>query len=153
MAEQQLFCTFYIGSQYYGVPVADVQEVLLSQPLTGVPLAPAAVAGLMNLRGQIITAVRVRTVLEVSEPPPDEEPMHLVVRHQGGEISLLVDRIGEVIDVAGAILNPPPDTLQGSIRDFLLGIFPLKDQLLLALDIRRVLEDRLCMCAIQTDSQ
>ena len=149
MAERSLYCTFYIGKQYYGLPVADVQEVLLHQPLTVVPLAPAAVAGLMNLRGQIVTAVTVRTVLRVSDDAPAEEPMHLVVRHQGSEVSLLVDRIGDVIDVTDIAMSRPPETLQGRVRDFLLGIFPLQDNLLLALDLRRLLEDEFCVCAMK----
>jgi purine-binding chemotaxis protein CheW len=145
MAEECLYCTFFLGQQFYGIPVQDVQEVLLSQPLTGVPLAPPAVVGLMNLRGQIVTAVDARRMLRVTDPlPPDHEPMNLVVRHEGAEVSLLVDRIGDVIDVAGSVMERPPDTLQMSTRSFLAGIFALEQRLLLVLDVHRMLEDDYC---------
>lgn len=150
MNEQRLFCTFYLGRQYYGIPVVDVQEVLLSQPLTQVPLAPLAVAGLMNLRGQIVTSVDVRRVLRVSDAEREQDPMNVVVRHEGAEVSLQVDNIGDVLDAAGLVLERPPETMQGVSREFLSGIYALDNQLLLVLDVHRMLEDEFCTRAVVT---
>lgn len=148
MSEQRLYCTFYVGNQFYGIPVEDVQEVMLNQPLTGVPLAPNAVAGLMNLRGQIVTTVDVRRVMKVGSQLVEHEPMNVVVRHEGAEVSLLVDNIGDVLDVAGTILDRPPETLQGASREFLSGIYALDNCLLLVLDVHRMLEDESCTRAV-----
>lgn len=144
MAEQRLFCTFHIGQQFYGIPVEDVQEVLQAQPLTGIPLAPPAVAGLMNLRGQIVTAIDVRRILRTRGAGAESDAMNVVVRHEGAEVSLMVDRIGDVVDAGNAQMERAPETLQGVAREFIRGIFPFEDNLLLLLDVHRMLEDELC---------
>lgn len=152
MSEQNLYCTFYIGDQFYGLPVADVQEVLQSQPLTRAPLAPLAVAGLMNLRGQIVTAVDVRRVLRsqaatpgTNQPVQAEDKMNLVIRHENTEISLLVDNIGDVVTVDETTVERPPETLQGMAREFIRGISALEGRLLLLVDVHRMLDDDSCI--------
>ncbi len=139
-----LYCTFFLGRQCYGIPVSDVQEVLSGQPLTQVPLAPAAVAGLMNLRGQIVTAVDLRRVMHVQEARPDHEAMNVVVKHADAEVSLQVDSIGDVLSVDEAALERPPETLQGVTRNFINSIYPMEERLLLILDVSRMLEDESC---------
>lgn len=145
MGSDRLYCTFYVGQQYYGISVREVQEVLVHQPLTSVPLAPPALAGLMNLRGQIITTLDLRKILLTGEQDAGHEPINVVVRHDGAEISLLVDRIGDVIHVGAAAMEPPPTTLQESTRQFLAGIFPLAQDLLLVLDVDHMLAGQQCI--------
>lgn len=147
MSDQGLYCTFYVGQQFYGIPVSDVQEVLLSQFLTRAPLAPPAVAGLMNLRGQIVTAIDVRKVFRINEDASLDDRMNVVIRHEGSEVSLLVDRIGDVVGVDEGNVERPPETLQGVAREFIRGIFPQDGKLLLLVDVHRMLNDDACMRA------
>ncbi|MGH8492540.1 MAG: chemotaxis protein CheW [Moraxellaceae bacterium] len=147
MSDSTLYCTFFIGEQFYGIPVGDVQEVLQSQPLTRAPLAPAAIAGLMNLRGQIVTAIDVRRVLRSQAADHAEEKMNLVIRHSSGEVSLLVDKIGDVVTVNEAAVERPPETLQGMAREFIRGISALEGKLLLLVDVHRMLDDDSCVRA------
>lgn len=144
MSNDNLYCTFFLGRQAYGVAVRDVREVLMSQPLTSVPLAPVAVSGLMNLRGQIVSAVNLRQVLQVDGGKAMDDPMNVVVTHEGTEVSLQVDRIGDVIDVSSHEIERPPETLQGDVRGFITGICAMEKELLLLLDIHRLLEDESC---------
>lgn len=144
MSDQSLYCTFYIGRQFYGIPVSDVQEVLQGQFLTRAPLAPPAVAGLMNLRGQIVTTIDVRRVMCVTNDAGPEEKMNLVIRHEGAEVSLLVDRIGDVVQVDGTRVEQPPETLQGVAREFIRGICQRDDGILLLIDADRMLSDESC---------
>ncbi|MGZ4455723.1 MAG: chemotaxis protein CheW [Nocardioides sp.] len=131
------FVTFTLCGRTYGVDVDAVQEVLRGQPRTRVPLSPDAIAGLINLRGQVLTALDLRAELELPERSPDEEPMLVVVRVDGEPVALLVDAIGAVVDVDDDQYEPPPDTLTGSGRDLILGAYKLPEQLLLALDVAR----------------
>lgn len=148
MNQENLYCTFFIGEQFYGIPVADVQEVLQSQPLTRAPLAPVAVAGLMNLRGQIVTAVDVSRVLRSEAAQQTEDKMNLVIRHESSEVSLLVDRIGDVVPVDEEAVERPPETLQGVAREFIRGISALEGKLLLLVDVHRMLDDESCLRSV-----
>ncbi|HSF26412.1 MAG TPA: chemotaxis protein CheW [Actinomycetes bacterium] len=145
MATAQL-ATFELGGTLFGVPVERVQEVLRSQPRTPVPLAPPAVDGLLNLRGQVVTALDLRTRLCLPDPaetgPGGEsgEPMNVVVRAADEVVSLLVDVIGEVVDVSDDAFEPPPATLVGPARELVHGAYKLDGRLLLALDIDRVVD-------------
>ncbi|MGZ4466037.1 MAG: chemotaxis protein CheW [Nocardioides sp.] len=131
------FVTVTLCGRAYGVAVDAVQEVLRGQPRTRVPLSPDAIAGLINLRGQVLTALDLRAELELPERSADEEPMLVVVRVDGEPVALLVDAIGAVVDVDDDQYEPPPDTLTGSGRDLILGAYKLPEQLLLALDVAR----------------
>ena len=128
--------TFTLDGHLYGVEVDAVQEVLRGQTCTRIPLAPHTVAGLINLRGQVLSAIDLRALLDL---PPQEgaEPMLVVIRVGGEPIALLVDTIGSVVDVDAAQFEPPPDTLSGPSRELLLGAYKLEDQLQLALDVNR----------------
>lgn len=129
--------TFTLDGHLYGVDVASVQEVLRGQPQTRIPLAPDSVAGLINLRGQVLSAVELRARLGLPDRAADQEAMLVVVRIAGETIALLVDSIGAVIDVDEEQFELPPDTLTGPSREFLHGAYKLEDRLLLALDIER----------------
>ena len=136
-ANQQQFCTFYIQGLLFGVEVETVQEVIQHQEMTGVPLAPAVVAGLINLRGQIVTAIDLRRRLGVGDRPGDALPMNVVVRTGDGAVSLLVDEIGDVVEVEQRDFEEAPDTLDSTSRELIRGVYKLKKELLLILDTQR----------------
>ena len=114
-----------------------VQEVIRYQGMTRVPLAPATIQGLINLRGQIVTAIDLRRRLEL--PPRDGEqlPMNVVVRSDDGAVSLLVDEIGDVVEIQDDIYEHPPETLKGVGRELVQGVYKLKERLLLILDTEK----------------
>ena len=136
----KLYSTFDVGGYFFGVDVLQVQEVLRRQELTPVPLAPRVVKGLINLRGQIVTAVDMR--LRLGLPPRSEEDavINVVVRTEDGAVSLLVDDIEDVVEVDAETFERPPDNLEPDIRELLTGIHKLSTRLLLVLDIRQVLD-------------
>lgn len=133
MATRQT-CTFVVDSMQFGVDVLHVQEVIRSQPLTVVPLAPAAIVGLINLRGQIVTAVDMRRRLELEPAESSDPPMNVVLTSQHGSFSLLVDAIGDVVEFDESLLEPPPDTLDPVTRGVVNAVCKLDGQLLLLLD-------------------
>jgi purine-binding chemotaxis protein CheW len=132
MAEQQ-FCTFYLDGFLFGIEVEKVQEVIRHQAMTRVPLAPKLIGGLINLRGQIVTAIDLRLRLGLPERKADELPMNVVARSEDGAVSLLVDEIGDVVEVSDDVFEQPPDTLQGEARELVRGVYKLKQRLLHAL--------------------
>ena len=129
--------TFWLDGELYGIEVAHVQEVLRAQRLTRVPLAAPAVAGLINLRGQVVTAIELRQRLGRPARAAGVEAVVIVVRMHGEAVSLLVDRIADVVDVLQADFAPPPDTLDGPVRELIRGAYQLEGRLLLALDVTR----------------
>ncbi|HJX44923.1 MAG TPA: chemotaxis protein CheW [Geodermatophilus sp.] len=129
--------TFRLDGDLYGVEVEHVQEVLKSQGLTRVPLAPPAVAGLINLRGQVVTAIELRERLGRPPRPAGHDAVVIVVRLHGEAVSLLVDSIADVVDVDAADFEAPPDTLDGQARELIRGAYKLDGTLLLALDVHR----------------
>lgn len=137
MAHSSQFCTFYLDKLLFGVELKGVQEVIRALDSTRVPLAPAMVRGLINLRGQIVTAVDLRKRLELEAAPPGMLPMNVVVRSEDGSVSLLVDEIGDVVEVDEDSFEPPPETLRGSVREMILGVHKLNDCLMHVLDIEK----------------
>jgi purine-binding chemotaxis protein CheW len=138
MAEEKQFCTFFLDGLFFGVGVQKVQEVIRFQEMTRVPQAPPVVGGLINLRGQIVTALDLRRRLELREREAGQRPMNVVVRTDDGVVSLLVDEIGDVVEVDQESFEPPPETLRGVARELVRGVYKLKDRLLLLLDTERV---------------
>ncbi len=137
MATNQQFCTFFLNDLFFGVEVEKVQEVIRFQETTRVPLAPRVVGGLINLRGQIVTAMDLRKRLELPERKERDMPMNVVIRTEEGPLSLLVDEIGDVVEVQQNDFEEVPDTLGGTARELIRGAFKLKDRLLLLLDTER----------------
>jgi purine-binding chemotaxis protein CheW len=129
--------TFRLDGDLYGVEVEHVQEVLRSQNLTRVPLAPPAVAGLINLRGQVVTAIELRERLGRPPRPQGTDAVVIVVRLHGEAVSLLVDSIADVVDVDAKDFEAPPDTLDGQARELIRGAYKLDGTLLLALDVQK----------------
>ena len=138
MAVGRQFCTFFLNGLFFGVEVEKVQEVIRYQEMTKVPLAPPVVGGLINLRGQIVIALDLRRRIDLPDRAPDQLPMNVVVRTDDGAVSLLVDEIGDVIEVDEGAFERPPETLQGASRDLIRGAYKLKDRLLIVLDANRI---------------
>jgi purine-binding chemotaxis protein CheW len=134
MSDHAQYCTFTLSGLHFGVPVQEVQEVIRSQELTKVPLASGVVGGLINLRGQIVTAIDLRRRLALPERDVEQKPMNVVVRTDDGVLSLLADEIGEVIEVSGTSFEPPPETLREPARALVRGTHKLPDRLLLLLN-------------------
>lgn len=125
----------------YGVDVQSVQEVIRYQEMTDVPLAPDSVVGLINLRGQIVTAIDLRKRLGLAARPDSQLPMNVVVQSDDGAISFLVDQIGDVQEFHLDDFETPPETLQGVSRDLIRGTYKMNDRLLLILDTERAMND------------
>ena len=138
MAERQQFSTFLLDGLFFGVEVEKVQEVLRYQEMTRVPLAPPVVRGLINLRGQIVTALDLRRRLDLSERPVGQLPMNVVIHTADGGVSLLVDEIGDVVEVDEATFERPPDTLKSTARSMIRGVHKLNDRLMHVLDTEKV---------------
>jgi purine-binding chemotaxis protein CheW len=139
MASRQ-FATFEVADQLFGVEVHTVQEVLSYNEYTPVPLAPPAVGGLFNLRGQVIAAVDLRVQLGLVRQAMEGPVMNVILRGDGEPVSLLVDRIGEVVDLDDEAFEGPPDTLSGPTRELVTGTFKMDGRLMLALDVNQAVD-------------
>jgi purine-binding chemotaxis protein CheW len=137
MNTERQFCTFLLAGLFLGVEVERVQEVIRYQEMTQVPLARTSIAGLINLRGQIVTAIDLRNQLGLPARNDNELPMNVVIRREDGPISLLVDEIGDVVEVDEQWFESAPDTLDGPRREFIRGVYKLDKRLLLLLDTDR----------------
>jgi purine-binding chemotaxis protein CheW len=137
MTNTKQFCTFFLNGLFFGVEVLKVQEVIRYQAMTRVPLAPATIQGLINLRGQIVTAIDLRRRLELAPREANQLPMNVVVRSDDGAVSLLVDEIGDVVEIQDDIYERPPETLKGVGRELVQGVYKLKERLLLILDTEK----------------
>ncbi len=129
-------CSFVVGDLLLGVDVTQVQEVLRPQPMTKVPRAEKSVRGLIHLRGQIVTALDVRSRLGM--PARDGESMNVLVRVAGGIISLLVDEVGDVLDVPERCFEKTPESLRPGLRELVRGVFTLNPSLLLLINVERL---------------
>ena len=130
-------CTFRLGGLLFGLDVLHVQEVMRHQAMTPVPLAHPVVRGLINLRGEVVTALDLGRRLGVSEA--GEAAMNVVVRYSQGVGSLLVDEVGDVLDIDSEACEEPPSTLQGPMRELIGRVVKLKDSLLLVLDLEKAM--------------
>ena len=139
-SEPKQFATFYVDKMLFGIDVQLVQEIIRYQEMTPVPLAPEAIKGLINLRGQIITAIDLRTRLDLPERSADALPMNVVVRANDGTVSLLVDKIGDVLDVETDQYEGTPDMLEEGTRSLVAGVYKLEDELLLVLNAERAVK-------------
>ncbi len=134
------FVTFTIGGQLCGIPVLQVRDVLAPQEITAIPLAPPEVAGSLNLRGRIVTSVDLRVRLGLPRSDVGQDRMSIVVEHHGEPYSLIIDSVGEVLELSSEKLERTPATLDASWRSFSNGIYRLDDGLLRVLDINSVLD-------------
>ena len=138
--ESSDFITMTIADQLFGLPVLSVQDVLGPQVIARIPLAPPEVAGSLNLRGRIVTAIDMRMRLGLEPLDEDEKGMSVVVEHQGELYSLIIDTVGEVLSLPEERFERTPPTLNARWREMACGIYRLDDRLLVVLDIDHVLD-------------
>jgi purine-binding chemotaxis protein CheW len=127
----------FLKDQFFGVPVQQVQEVLCYQEMTRVPLTSPVIRELINLRGQIVMAVDLRRRFAMEDRPASQLPMNVVVRTEDGPVSLLVDEIRDVLEVAEESFEKPPETMQGHARELARGVYKLRERLMLVLNTER----------------
>jgi len=139
MDEKHHFSSFFVDNFLFGISVEKVQEVTSSAEMTPVPLAPAKVRGLINLRGQIVTAIDLRSCLGLSERAIGQTPITVILHTDDGYASLLVDRIGEIVEVDENDFELPPETLRGPVRELIKGAYKLENKLMHVLDLERAL--------------
>ena len=133
MSDSADVCTFEIGGNLFGIDALDVQEIMSPQRVTRVPLAPPGVAGLLNVRGELVTAIDLRQWLKVPARETGAGLMNIVLRTGDGAVSLLVDAVGEVLRIAESACEPVPPTLRGPVRTLTDAVVKLNDRLLLRL--------------------
>ncbi len=131
-------CTFRLGPLYLGINVTEVREVLLQADVTSVPHADDVIEGLINLRGQIATCIDLRRRLGLEAREPDMVPIHVVTMNDGEPVTLLVDAVGDVVDVDPDTYETPPTTMDPETRELILGAYKLESELLLVLDLAKV---------------
>ncbi len=131
--------TISVDGQSFGIPALRVQDVLGPQRIGRVPLAPPEVAGTLNLRGRVVTAIDLRRCLHLPPRPADQKPMSVVVDLGGEAYSLLVDQVGEVLTLSAATFEPNPASLPARWRERSAGIHRLDGQLMVLLEIDRLL--------------
>lgn len=141
------FVTITIGDQWFGVPVLKVQDVLDTQTITYIPLAPPEVAGALNLRGRIVTAIDVRRRLKLPDRESDKGSMSVVVDHGGELYSLIVDSVGEVLSLPAATFERNPSTLDPVWQSISAGVYRLDGKLLLVVDVENLLDVRVSKAA------
>ncbi len=137
--DEKVFVTLTVADQLCGVPALSVRDILGEQIITRIPMAPREVAGSLNLRGRIVTAVDLRRRLNLPDAPPGT-PRMSVVAEQGGELyALLVDQVSEVISLPASAFERNPPTLPPPWSEYSAGIFRLQNKLLVVLDTARLL--------------
>ncbi|MGB2636472.1 MAG: chemotaxis protein CheW [Candidatus Acidiferrum sp.] len=140
MAANQKYATFHLNGICFGVPIEKVQEVLEFQEITPVPLSPPVLPGIINLRGQILTTIDLKTRLELAANESQEPPMMIVVRTSEGPMNLIVDKIGSVVDVDPAQFEKPTETLNPRVRSVTSHVCKLDGPLLLVLDTEKIID-------------
>ena len=133
------YVTATIGGQLFGLPIARVQDVFIPDHLTSVPLSSPYIAGILNLRGRIITVIDMRHRLGVPQKIGDQQPMAIGIEHRGESYGLLIDEIGEVMTLPDSLRESNPVNLDIRVAEVSSGVFRLASQLLVSLNIDRVL--------------
>ena len=141
MSENRHLSSFFVHDLFFGIDVKEVQEAIQHLDITRVPLSLPFVSGLVNLRGQILTAIDLRRYLKLPERLPAQIPVNLIVRTDGGLVSLLVDEIADVLEPCPEAYEPPPGTLRGPLHQVVCKTYKLPGRLLLVLDTQRLLSD------------
>lgn len=133
----RLYATFVVANTLFGVDATDVQEILLPQRLTRVPLAPSEVDGLANLRGQVVVTIDLRKRLHLPPAEAESDVVNIVLRTDSGPVSIVVDEVGDVLEAHDDDLDVPPPTLSRPTKDLVTAVHKLDDRLLLVLDVAR----------------
>lgn len=136
-SERIQYSTFYVAKRLYGIDVTRVQEVVRPMLMTKIPLADQFVHGLINLRGQVVTAVSLHDLFGLKEPPP-QELMNVICKADGVLVSLLVDEIGDVLELESNDYELIPSTIPQGVRRFMTRVYKVGDELLSILDVDKV---------------
>lgn len=139
-SEAREFVTINLGGQLLGIPVLDVHDVLNAQKMTKIPLAPPSVAGVLNLRGRIVTAIDLRVHLGFEPRGEEDSFMSVVVEHKGEPYSLLIDSVGEVLALPDDDFEKSPVTLDERLRAVCSGVYRLEKELLVVLEVETLLD-------------
>ena len=135
-----VYVTAVIDGQLFGLPIVRVQDVFIPERLTRVPLAPPEIAGVLNLRGRIVTLIDLRRRFGLGEHKEGGDVMAIGVESRGESYGLLIDRVGEVVELDGVAREPNPVNLDQRLAQMSSGIYRLDDQLLIVVDVDRVLD-------------
>lgn len=133
-------CGFKIMEGQYAIPVLEVQEVVKPQKVTPVPLGPDYIDGLINLRGQIVTAINLRNLFGLPPRENSDEYMNIIVRWGDSLYALVVDEIMDVMDVENTSFEDTPDTIDEKLKKYIRGVFKLENDLLTLLSLERILD-------------
>lgn len=134
------FCEFKVGKDYYVVEVFKVQEIITAQELTSVPLAPEHIKGLINLRGQTVTCVDLRTLFGLCDQASvDKSHMNVIIQNEDMPVALMVDEIGDVVETSSSSFEKTPDTLDEKIKKYIKGVYKIDNRLLIELNLDEIL--------------
>ena len=136
------YVTVMIGGHLFGLPIARVQDVFVPDRLTRVPLAPPEVAGILNLRGRVVTAIEMRARLDLGAREPGRPVMAIGIELKGESYGLLIDTVGEVMQLPNSACEAKPTNLDARLARVAAGIYRLEGQLMIVLDVDRVLDIR-----------
>jgi purine-binding chemotaxis protein CheW len=140
MNQLRQYCSLTVGDLVLGIGVGEIQEVIKGSSITPVPLAHPAIRGLINLRGQIVTAIDLRRRLGLEPMDADREATVMVLGSADEAMALVVDSVGDVVEVDSSSFETPPETLRGEARRMIEGAYKLERSLLLILDLVAVLD-------------
>lgn len=140
MSATEQLTTFYVGSVLFGIEVMKVQEVTGKAMINPVPRAPEFISGLINLRGQIATAIDLNQLFN-QDTKKDDEHMTVVCHSDSGLVSLVVDSIGDVVEVEKSCFEKTPEIIPFDVRKYIKGIYKMKNELLSVLDIEKIFEE------------
>jgi len=135
--------SFLIDKKLFGIPIEDVLEVIKNVDMTPVPLAPVYIEGVINLRGQIVTAINLRKRLGMADKVTANDSTqikyhNIIIGSRNNSVSLLVDEIGDVLEITSDIIEPPPDTIKGLDPKYVKNVCKLKGELLVVLDSTKI---------------
>lgn len=135
------YVTVYIGGQLFGLPIAKVHDVFMPDDMTRVPLSPPEIAGILNLRGRIVTAIDMRRRLSLPPMEGEESPMAVGIEYKGESYGLIIDSVGEVLILENETKEPNPANLDSRWSELADGVHRLDGNLMIVLDVQRLLSD------------
>ena len=139
MTSTHSYATFYVDDFYFGIPSATVVELTNATAITPVPMAPAAVSGLINLRGQIVTAIDLRRRLGIPPQPAPNETITVFMNHGGIMFGLVIDKISDILELDPQQFDKPPSHLPTAAADLIIGFHKLPDKLMFVLDVDKLI--------------
>jgi purine-binding chemotaxis protein CheW len=139
MTSSQSYATFYVDNFYFGILTSDVVELTKGTEVTPVPLAPPAVSGLINLRGQIVTAIDMRKRLGLQPNLAAEDIITVFIRNNGVLFGLLIDKVSDILELDHTGLEPPPSNMPSSAYELIIGFHKLPNKLLFVMDVDKLI--------------